>query len=647
MKKKSSEPVVTDSPKKYPILFYIILASIPVLFFVLLEVGLRFGGYGKKVEVWVPVSEHFPDYICLNDQIASRYFTSITTLPTPWPDAFMKNKASDVYRIFVIGESSAAGFPYDLNAAFSKEIQRRYSILFPDNRIEVINLAFAAINSYTLRDLTPEFIKQKPDVVIIYTGHNEYYGALGVGSTESIGSNRWLINFMLELEEFRTVQLIRDGLSWLYTSAAKPGSDGTLMERMVGEQLIPSGSEIDEAGHSQFEGNLRDIIGELKDAGIPVVLSTLTANLRDQKPFISGGNPPADSVFAQAQKLLPTDSLAALGRFSQARDLDQLKFRAPASFNRLIQSLGKEYAVPVVPIDSLYGSISIKGIPGDELMTDHLHPTFIGYRMMGKWFTDYLLRYGYKPDGDMISVSPSRLDSITTIIYPLTRFDYLSAQYKVEKLKKGWPFVKNTLSASLVVRPTDSTDIEDVFAANFVNRGIGWEEAHVEIANWYRRHNRLGDYLKHMDALHFFAPYNDSPIRLAAETLISKNRLDLALRYLHRLEQMKPDEFTSKWLGIYYLAAGEPATALSFLQTSYQRNKFDAQMLYNFAGALLYNNQETRALDIIRECLKQSPDFPGAAEFERTLVLKLQEQKQLPPAKGLFKKPVKRPKQSP
>lgn len=434
MKKKSTTPENEKLPsegKKYPFVFYIILVSIPILFFVLLEVGLRLGGYGRKVDVWIPVSKHFPDHICLNNWIASRYFNSITTLPSPWPDAFQKEKTDDVFRIFVIGESSAAGFPYDLNATFSKEIQRRYSILFPENKIEVINLAFAAINSYTLLDLTPEFISQKPDVVILYAGHNEYYGALGVGSTESIGSNRWLVNLMLALEEYRTVQLIRDGMAWLYTQTAKSDGDGTLMERMVGEQLIPHGSEMEQAGIDQFEGNLRDMLDQYREAGIPVVLSTLTANLRDQKPFISNATdsfPPADSVFFKAKKLMDTDSVAALKAFSLASDLDQLKFRAPSAINDVIRSLGKEYRYPVVPIDSLMRGISKHGIPGDELMTDHLHPTWVGYRMMGKWFTSYLLGNNLKPEGPMNNLTPGRLDSITTIQYPLTRFDFLSAE---------------------------------------------------------------------------------------------------------------------------------------------------------------------------------------------------------------------------
>jgi len=36
----------------------------------------------------------------------------------------------------------------------------------------------AAINSYALLDMVDEVIQQSPDAVLIYTGHNEYYGAL-------------------------------------------------------------------------------------------------------------------------------------------------------------------------------------------------------------------------------------------------------------------------------------------------------------------------------------------------------------------------------------------------------------------------------------------------------------------------------------
>jgi len=61
-------------------------------------------------------------------------------------------------------------------------LKHRLSHTFPNKNIEVINTGITAVNSYTLWDLTDDIIEQKPDLVIIYAGHNEYYGALGVGS---------------------------------------------------------------------------------------------------------------------------------------------------------------------------------------------------------------------------------------------------------------------------------------------------------------------------------------------------------------------------------------------------------------------------------------------------------------------------------
>lgn len=83
-------------------------------------------------------------------------------------------------RIFVMGESAAAGFPYQANAAFSYVIADVLQDAFPSDTIEVVNLGISATNSYTIADLVPDVIAQKPDAVLIYAGHNEYYGALGL-----------------------------------------------------------------------------------------------------------------------------------------------------------------------------------------------------------------------------------------------------------------------------------------------------------------------------------------------------------------------------------------------------------------------------------------------------------------------------------
>ncbi len=44
--------------------------------------------------------------------------------------------------------------------------------------------------------------------MLIYSGHNEFYGSLGVGSTERISGNPGLVNMVISLRELRLVQLL-------------------------------------------------------------------------------------------------------------------------------------------------------------------------------------------------------------------------------------------------------------------------------------------------------------------------------------------------------------------------------------------------------------------------------------------------------
>ena len=49
-----------------------------------------------------------------------------------------------------------------------------------------------------------EIIAIEPDAVLIYAGHNEYYGALGTASTESLGGSTILVRLYLGLRQYRT-----------------------------------------------------------------------------------------------------------------------------------------------------------------------------------------------------------------------------------------------------------------------------------------------------------------------------------------------------------------------------------------------------------------------------------------------------------
>src|SRR5690606_3233414 len=90
-------------------------------------------------------------------------------------------------------------------------------------------------------------------------------------------------------------------------SSSQDSPKGTLMARMAEDQYIVLNSDVYRKGLSQFEGNLNDILKMAEDANVPVILGTLTCNLKDLRPFVSVKTkdyPSADEVFNKANNEL-------------------------------------------------------------------------------------------------------------------------------------------------------------------------------------------------------------------------------------------------------------------------------------------------------------------------------------------------------
>ncbi|MDH3589474.1 MAG: SGNH/GDSL hydrolase family protein, partial [Gammaproteobacteria bacterium] len=177
----------TDRPTRHKWLFTLIAWSIPLLFLAMAEGALRLGGYGDDYDLFVRLKQK-PQYLLPNPDVVKRFFNDPDDAPTVSADTgyFLADKPDNGLRIVVQGGSSAAGFPYGKNASPAGMLQQRLSRSFPDRTVEVILTAMSAINSYSLLDFADEIIAQQPDAIVIYAGHNEFIGILGVGS--SLGS---------------------------------------------------------------------------------------------------------------------------------------------------------------------------------------------------------------------------------------------------------------------------------------------------------------------------------------------------------------------------------------------------------------------------------------------------------------------------
>lgn len=606
----------SSARRKSPFWFYLVLFLIPVLFFLLLELFLRAINYGRNDEQWIKITETKQ---MLNPEIAGRYFFNTKDLPQSNNDAFDIVKRENAFRVFVMGGSSAQGFPFSPNGTFSRYIRDRLELIFPENYIEVINIGITATNSYTIRDLIPGVIEQKPDLILIYAGHNEYYGALGVGSRENIGNSRQLVHTLIWLNKFKSVELLRDiisSLKNLFESDYHQMNEqsGTLMARIVKEQLIPYNSESFNVGVEQFEGNFNDILRMTQEADVPVILGTLVSNLKDQKPFISVGNDNnefAGSVYLKAQQHLKLGNFKlADSLFRYAKDLDALRFRAPEKINSIIKKLVSEFNCGFADLDSLFNAYSPEGIVGNNLIVDHLHPSLSGYLLMGKIYFEAMAGNGFLPKDEQIQMTDDQQDSIVVNHFSFSRLDSVIADIRLVGLLNDWPFVeKKDFSFIKNLRLPDRIDS---IAYKVAIENYNWEKAHREAAEYYLEKKDYLNFSKEFQVIVSQYPFKLSDYDFAASQLIDAKEYELAYNFLIKRYKETPDAFSAKWLGNINLIRGNVDSAVNYLLASLSYDKNDAQTFYNLAGAYIQKKDYKNALESISKCLSIKPDFPNA-----------------------------------
>jgi tetratricopeptide (TPR) repeat protein len=615
---------ITPPPKW----FYAILVLIPIIFFVLLEIGLRIGNYGRDYTPFIEAYEYYPDKLFFNPELPYKYFFNVKKAPGTIADGFDTYKKENTFRVFVLGGSSTAGWPYVPNASFSRHLKRRLELLYPENSIEVINCGISAVNSYTIRDITPAIVNLSPDLVLIYAGHNEYYGALGAGSSVSFGKSLLLTNLYLWAADFKTTQLLQNIIKGSYsigsTTESSPvnADNETLMSRMIGESLIPYDSDIYHAGLDQFERNFREIIKLIKEAGIPIITSTLVSNLKDLKPFVSVNQdnlPPADEIFNQAQDQLKKGNISEAKKlFAKAKDLDALRFRAPSRINDLIISISKEHEINFVDADSIFNALSENGIVGYNFTVDHLHPDIKGYKLIGDIFFQNMESSGYLPNGKKENLSTVQQDFLLDKNFPLTRLDSVLAEMRLIMLTGAYPFVPKG-TPNLKMKSFRVKDIVDSTAVKVINYELTYEQGHVFLAEHYLAQKDYISFSKEIAAIIEERPYNYESYEYLINHLVNAGEYGIALPYLYKYHRISPSFYTEKWIGQIELQFSNYTAALGYLRSATGRREADHQTWYNLAGAYYFTGNHTEALQAVETSLKINPNYTMARGFYEQL----------------------------
>ncbi len=154
-----------------------LLVLSPVLFFGLVETGLRLGGYGYPTGFFLG-----PDADgkwTTNERFGWRFFPqSLSRDPDP---CTLSAKPAGTVRIFVLGESAAMGVPdpaFNVGRILAAMLREQY----PGVQFEVVDGAMTAINSHVVRQIAGDCAARQPDLFVVYMGNNEVVGPYGPGT---------------------------------------------------------------------------------------------------------------------------------------------------------------------------------------------------------------------------------------------------------------------------------------------------------------------------------------------------------------------------------------------------------------------------------------------------------------------------------
>lgn len=599
------------------IIFASLAALLPVLFLVILEIILSVFDLYPQTPLFYNKSKYGQQVVEINSRIGERYFNE-KKIPVPnlYPQTFTANKSDNTFRIFCLGGSTTAGFPYEMTVPFPQQLKFQLQQNHPDLQFEVINMGLSAINSFTVLDWIPDIVKYSPDLIIIYMGHNEFYGAYGTGSTISFGHQAWMVRTIMALQKFRVVQMVNNLANKLVpTPTLEPGS--TIMEKIIDDKFIAANSDLRQITHANFSANLDLILAGFSDAGTPVILSSLVSNLKDQSPLGVIERQTSDSTraaFYYQQGLIEYgsgDSTSAFSSFTAARDRDEIPFRANSIANSIIKSKCDQNQIYFVDMNDIFNSNSPMGIPGNNLFCDHLHPNPVGYSLMADQFYRAIVKTNLLPAVDGAISDP-------TVPFLVTDLDWEIGSLRIFKLKHHWPFANERVDYSNY--PPYLNEASARFAKDYLFKHNVWGKAHQEMAEFYLTAGDVASACKEYQGIVEMYPQKIEYYFKLIDCATSLNAWNLVEITSRRgLEKSK-----TKGMLFYYLAkaqrmTGQMEAALTNIQNSMNSPELtqiqSANITFTYARFLLEMGQTDLSINVLDSILDQVPDFAPARKL--------------------------------
>ncbi len=278
---------------------------------------------------------------------------------------FLYEKPDRTLRIFALGGSSVNYLDYEfsqLRQALQTALADRY------NEVEVINCGGLSYGTHRLVSVAAEILEYAPDVLLIYSGHNEFeevqqmhLAGLRYAPTQRVLSSSALFRFLRDQWAQRRITALRDAQKNRAMAASVPDSSKAWLHVFTPEEI--------QERMNAFKKNLETILSLANENGIPVIVGTVPSNLF--RPNLPGKDGAAyEEVIALFNQGRHEEGLR-LGR--EILRKASPRHQSSDAENEIIRQVAREQGAFLADVEAAILAMEPNGIPGQTLFNDHCH----------------------------------------------------------------------------------------------------------------------------------------------------------------------------------------------------------------------------------------------------------------------------------
>jgi len=360
-------------------------------------------------------------------------------------DSFAACKPANEFRVFVFGGSTVQGNPFSTQTAFPEFLRKTLQTMAPDRSWEVINCGGVSYASYRLLPVMEECFQYAPDLYIFCEGQNEFLEDVTYSATRKLTP---LLDPLFSIAgQLQCVRALVECCTIAGSPETPEKSSRPLLREEVLTLLDQSGGlaryhrddEHTDAVVRHFRFNLERMTALCRQKNVPLLLIQPPVNLSDCPPFKSqfADDTPAKKqaeilqTLKTARQCARTDAASALTlvqaivrqepRFAlgwyelgqiqmtigdlnnalislnQALDEDVCPLRMKTSLRQVMQNVARVHNIPYLNAQELLGRRCQGGIVGEQVLVDHVHPSFRGHEDIAVEIAAWMEQQGFVP----------------------------------------------------------------------------------------------------------------------------------------------------------------------------------------------------------------------------------------------------------